>query len=130
MTSSFSAGIIRFDCGSVVIIPQYNLPLITSVSYDVAMRLYKVYRGTELAIVAVNNPSGVMPAVRKVWLSLIRQLRNDKSRTLSSVRITELAHDIERMESMQFAIGWPSEGIGVAFIEPAELGKIMRRLVA
>lgn len=76
----------------------------------------------------LDNPNGVMPATRKAWLGLLRQLRNDRSRTLSSVRITELARDIERMESMPFVVGWPDDGMGVAFIEPDELGEVVRQL--
>lgn len=73
----------------------------TALSWDIARHLYaRQLKGT--VIVLADNPSGLMPAVRKQWARLTRMVQRERSSTLDAVLILELTNKISRMQNMQF----------------------------
>ncbi|HWZ66003.1 MAG TPA: hypothetical protein VNX65_04435 [Patescibacteria group bacterium] len=91
-----------------------------------AMRLYLVFRAMDIEtrnsltiLVEADNPTSIMPAVRKYWLNYTKGLMRDRASTLDRSKIDILTREICQMQEMRFRVGQPIDECGVWFVETA-----------
>jgi hypothetical protein len=71
------------------------------VTWDLANHIYA--RGEPQSIVVItNNALGMMSNTKKQWNGLIRQVKRERSSTITASRISELAEQIAWMERISF----------------------------
>jgi hypothetical protein len=73
-----------------------------------AQHLYTRIHFGAVAIIA-DNPSAVLPALRKQWLKLIRQAQKQKSSTLNASKIAQISDQILRMQAVNFSANYIPE---------------------
>lgn len=79
-----------------------------SLATDLAERLVdNVYQGK--AVVVSDKPVALLSAVRKQWLRAERKIWNERARTLSAARISELTSQLAYMEQISFTAKPPDD---------------------
>lgn len=73
----------------------------TSISWDMAHHIFTRYHAGLIAVVA-ENPVALLAAVKKQWNHVLRQVQQERSRTLRPARIMELSQTISTMQSLRF----------------------------
>ncbi len=73
----------------------------TSLSWDLAHHMYtRLLRG-KIAVVT-EDPASLMPAVKKQWMKVMRQVQRQRAATLDPTQILELSNKIAHMQSIHF----------------------------
>lgn len=83
----------------------------TSLSLDIARRIAGRLNQGSIVVVS-KQPKALLSSVRKQWFVLLRQLQNDRARTLDATKIDEIADKISNMQQTDFAVGSPREVLG------------------
>lgn len=76
-----------------------------SLSLDVARHLLARALPPSPILIVCENPESFLPALRKQWSSLLRQVGTEQSRTLRASRLRELSLLHIRLEAMRFRLG-------------------------
>lgn len=91
----------------------------------VARHLYTRTTCGKVVIVA-NNPSSLLPALRKQWLKLMRKVQKERASTLDAERIFELNEMVTHMQSLRFSTTWPPDGYNTADVYIATIDELLR----
>ncbi len=67
-------------------------------------------------VIISDRPDILLPALKKQWLKLLRQVQIERSATLSTVRLLELTRQIARMQGLQFSTEYLSVDAGVVVV--------------
>jgi hypothetical protein len=93
-------------------------------SKDLARHLYTRITCGKVTIVA-DNPSTLLPALRKQWLKLMRKIQKERASTLNAERIFELNEMVVQMQSLRFSTSWPPAGYTPADVYIATLDELL-----
>lgn len=63
-------------------------------------------------VIVAENPSALLPPLRKQWLKLARKVQVERAKTLNGGRIKELTSIVATMQTMRFKAGWSDDPIG------------------
>lgn len=93
---------------------------LTPSTKDLARHIYTRMSCGKIVIVA-ENPVVFLSALRKQWIKFTHKVQRERSSTLDSILILELAKNINRMQSMRFTAKWPANDypadVSIATIE-------------
>lgn len=109
--------------------PRQKTPRSRRIAVRLAQRCGEPRRIHGTAIVVVDQPAAVVPAVKKCWLAITRQLEAELAGTLARTRIAALDKQIERMQATEFVVGMPEAGSSesrVFFVGPEDVGRSIR----
>ena len=100
---------------------EYNFPASTKV---LTRHIYsRMYCG-KIVIIA-ENPSALLPPLRKQWLKLARKVQVERAKTLDGGRIKELTLIVATMQTMRFKAGWGDDPTG-ADVYVASIDQLMQ----
>jgi hypothetical protein len=106
-----------------IFIERRELGANVAITWDMTLHIY-ARDPAGVVLVVTENPSVVMPALRKQWLKLIRKLQNVMAGTLNADRRKEMLRRIKQMESAKF---WVTEynatasGAVILFVRPEDI---------
>ena len=92
---------------------------------DLARHLYTRITCGKIVIVA-DNPSTLLPSLRKQWLKLMRKVQKERASTLNAERIFELNEMVIHMQSLRFSTTWPPDGYKPADVYITTVDKLLR----
>lgn len=92
---------------------------------DLARHLYtRITCGK--AVIVADNPSSLLPALRKQWLKLMRKVQRERASTLNAERIYELSEVVTHMQNLRFSTAWPPDGYKPADVYIATIDELLR----
>jgi hypothetical protein len=71
-------------------------------------------------IVVADDPSRLLPVVRKRWMRIIREVERQRSSTLDRSKRLGLQYEVDRMKSLHFTSKINHPNVDVLFITPAQ----------
>ena len=71
-------------------------------------------------IVVCDDPSKLLPVVRKRWIRIIREVERQRSSTLDRSRKLSLQYEVDRMKSLHFTSKLSHPHADVLFITPEQ----------
>lgn len=92
---------------------------------DLVRHLYTRITCGKVVIIA-DNPSTLLPPLRKQWLKLMRKVQKERASTLNTERIYELNEMVVRMQGLQFSTDWPPDGYKSADVYIATIEELLR----
>lgn len=77
-------------------------------------------------VIVADNPTSLLPALRKQWLKLMRKVQKERASTLNAERIYELSETVASMQNLRFTIAWPPDGYKPADVYIATIDELLR----